>query len=216
MRLGRFSPSDRMLDVGCGDGSFTVILGRTFNEVHAIDVQDENLSRFRASVKDEKKFIISHMSASALAYPDNYFDTIITIETLEHVLDLPGTTSEIVRVLKPGGELIITVPNRWFPSENHGMRLGKRTFGRVPFLTYWPWLHRRLAFARVFTVRDLDGLFVAQGLKRTNLDYLWPTFEHGGNPFQRYLKPLFGLMRIMENSFLRMFGTSIVVRYVKD
>jgi SAM-dependent methyltransferase len=215
MRLGRFSPSDRMLDVGCGDGSFTVILGKEFNEVYAIDVQDESLNRFRASVKDEKKFIISHTSASALAYPDNYFDTIITIETLEHVLDLPGAASEICRVLKPGGELLITVPNRWFPSENHGMRIGQRTFGRVPFLTYLPWLHRRLALARVFTVCDLDRLFVACGLKRTNVDYLWPTFEHGGNPFQRYLKPLFGLMRIMENSFLRMFGTSIIVRYVK-
>lgn len=95
------------------------------------------------------------------------------------------------------------------------MRVGKRVYGRAPFLNYLPWLHRRLALARVFTVRDLDRLFVARGLERVGLDYLWPTFEHNGNPFQRYLRPLFGFMRGMENSPLRMFGTSIVVRYVK-
>lgn len=216
MRLGRFPRSGRMLDIGCGDGTFTVILGQQCNEVHAIDVQEQNLNRFRSHLKNEKKFVISNMSASALAYPDDYFDTIVTIETLEHVSDLPGSVSEICRVLKPGGELLITVPNRWFPSENHGMRIGKRVYGRVPFLTYLPWLHSRLALARVFTVRDLDRLFVVRGLKRVAVDYLWPTFEHGGNPFQPYLRPLFGLMRTMENSFLRMFGTSIVVRYIKE
>src|SRR5674476_808213 len=136
MRLGRFPRSGRMLDIGCGDGTFTVILGQQCNEVHAIDVQEQNLNRFRSHLKYEKKFVISNMSASALAYPDDYFDTIVTIETLEHVSDLPGSVSEICRVLKPGGELLITVPNRWFPSENHGMRIGKRVYGRVPFLTY--------------------------------------------------------------------------------
>jgi L-tartrate/succinate antiporter len=85
----------------------------------------------------------------------------------------------------------------------------------VPLLTYWPWLHRRLAIARVFTVGDLDRLFTAVGLRRVNVDYAWPTFEHGGNPFQRYLKPLFGLMRRLEDSPFRMFGSSVIAGYVK-
>jgi hypothetical protein len=97
------------------------------------------------------------------------------------------------------------------------MRIGNRqVVGRVPFLTYLPWLHRRFALARAFAVRDLDSFFVSSGLKRVAVDYLWPTFEHGGNPFQFCLKPFFGLMRKLENSPLRMFGTSIIVRYVKQ
>jgi hypothetical protein len=119
-------------------------------------------------------------------------------------------------VLRSGGELLITVPNRWFPFENHGMRIGSREFAtRIPLLPYLPWLHRRLSLARVFTVRDLDSLFVTRGLKRVAVDYAWPTFEHGGNPLQRFLRPLFGLMRWLEQSPLRLLGTSVVVRYVK-
>jgi len=85
----------------------------------------------------------------------------------------------------------------------------------TPLLTYIPFLHSRWALARVFTVRALDRLFVGRGLVRTAVDYAWPTFEHGGNPFQKYLQPLFGLMRVMENSPMRLFGSSVIVRYVK-
>jgi SAM-dependent methyltransferase len=205
-----------MLDVGCGDGTFTMILGHGCSEVHGIDLQEPNLMRFREATKNDGKFFVCNMSASSMTYPNEHFDTIISIETLEHVQDLLGTASEICRVLKFGGELLITVPNRWFPCENHGMRIGNWQNGRVPFLTYLPWLHRRFALARVFTVRGLDALFVARGLKRVAVDYLWPTFEHQGNPFQAYLRPFFGLMRKLENSPLRMFGTSIVVRYLKE
>ena len=216
-RLGKFPKTGRMLDVGCGDGTFTMVLGQGCSEVHAVDVQENYLARFRNAINKDEKFVISNMSASALRYPDGYFDTIVTIETLEHVVDLNGSASEICRVLKSGGELLVTVPNRWFPFETHGMRIGKREFHRrIPFLTYLPWLHRRLSVARVFKVRDLDSLFVTRGLKRVAVDYAWPTFEHGGNVFQPCLKPFFGLMRRMEDSFLRMLGTSVMVHYVKE
>ena len=215
-RLGQFQAGGRLLDVGCGDGVFTRDLGRGFEEVHGVDVQDEFLSRFRDAVQGDPRFKVANMSAAAMNFPDAYFDTIVTIETLEHVADLSGTASEICRVLRPGGELLITVPNRWFPFENHGIRIGNwEKGGRIPLITYWPWLHRRWAIARVFTVRDLDQLFVKHGLQRAGLGYAWPTFEHGGNPFQKHLKPLFGLMRKFERSPLRMFGSSVVVRYLK-
>lgn len=216
-QLGRFPVTGRMLDVGCGDGTFTMVLGRGCREVYAIDVQENALECFRETVKDNSGFFISNMSASAMTYPNDYFDTIVTIETLEHVPDLAGACSEICRVLKRGGELLITVPNRWFPFENHGMRIGpKQIGGRIPLLPYLPWLHRRWALARVFTVRNLDSLFITKGLKRVAVDYAWPTFEHGGNRFQPYLRPLFGLMRRVERSSLRMFGSSVIVKYNKD
>jgi len=214
--LGQLQPGGRLLDIGCGDGVFTKELGKGFREVYGIDVQEQYLDRFRGSVKTDKRFHILNVSAAAMDFSNAFFDTIVTIETLEHVADLQKTAAEISRVLRPGGELLLTVPNRWFPFENHGIRIGNwEKGGRIPLITYWPWLHRRLAIARVFTVADLDRLFTGVGLRRSHVDYAWPTFEHGGNPFQRYLRPLFGLMRTMENSPLRMFGSSVVARYTK-
>jgi SAM-dependent methyltransferase len=214
-RFGKFS-GDRLLDVGCGDGAFTMALADNFREVHGIDVQDTYLERFREVSKGNPRYVISNMSASAMTYSNEHFDTVVTIETLEHVPELSDAAREICRVLKKGGELLITVPNRWFPFENHGMQVGGKIIGgRIPLLPYFPWLHRRWSLARVFKVRDLDSLFVTRGLNRSAVDYAWPTFEHEGNRFQRYLKPLFGLMRRMENSPLKFLGSSVVVKYVK-
>lgn len=214
-RLGRFS-GKRLLDVGCGCGTFTAELGTGFDEVYGIDVQETNLEQFRHAIDGNPKFRITNMSASAMTFSDAWFDTVVTIETLEHVPDLTGAASEICRVLKPGGELLITVPNRWFPFENHGIRIGSwERGGRIPLLPYVPWLHRRISTARVFSVRDLDSLFLAHGLSRASVAYAWPTFEHRGNFLQPVLHPLFGLMRWMETSWFRMFGSSVVVRYTK-
>ncbi|MBI3417293.1 MAG: class I SAM-dependent methyltransferase [Verrucomicrobia bacterium] len=217
-KLSKLSPltGQRVLDVGCGEGSFTLAVTAGFAEVHAIDVQEPGLAKFRERVSGDARFHIQSMSASAMTFPDRFFDTIISIETLEHIPDLAGAVAEFARVTRPGGECLITVPNRWFPFENHGMKIGGREFARrIPLLPYVPPLHDRLSLARVFTVRTLDRLFLANGFSRVALDYLWPTFEHGGNSLQPLLKPLFGLMRQMEKTPVRWLGTSIVVRYLK-
>lgn len=207
----------RLLDVGCGEGSFTEILGRTFPEVYGIDVQPSHLDSFRARVQDQhgKKYAITNMDASAMDFPDCFFDTIVSIETLEHVPNLEGCAKEMARVIKPQGEMILTVPNRWFPFENHGAQIGKWRLGRVPLLTYWPSLHAKYALARVFTLKDLVRLFGPLGFKIEKVDYAWPTFEHGGNPLQALLRPFFPLMRILEASPLKFFGTSIIAKFIK-
>ena len=205
-----------MLDVGCGGGTITRCVSDGFGEIHGIDVQAPGLEQFRQAVANDPRFHIRLMSASTMDYPDGFFDTLISIETIEHIPDLIGAAQEFYRVIRPGGECLITCPNRLFPFENHGIKVGQREImGRIPLITYLPPLHDRFSVARVFTVRGLDRLFCPLGFRRTKLDYAWPTFEHGGNPFQPMLRPLFGLMRRLERSPLRMFGTSIVVRFEK-
>ncbi len=123
IRLGKLS-GNRLLDVGCGDGAFTRVLAAEFGEIHGIDVQEPYLEIFRQAVAGDARFHVANMSASDMTFPDAHFDSIVSIETMEHIPDLSGAAAEICRVLRPGGELLITVPNRWFPFENHGMRIG--------------------------------------------------------------------------------------------
>jgi SAM-dependent methyltransferase len=207
---------DKLLDVGCGDGSFTVPLSDNFKKVVAIDVQQNFLERFKKKVSGSGKFEILNMSAEEMDFESNTFDAIITIETIEHIPDLQKAAREFYRVLKPGGELIITCPNRLFPFENHGMRIGKKEFHtRIPLLPYIPFLHSKYSLARVFTVNSLHKLFVPLGFRKEKVDFIWPTFEHGGNIFTPVLRPLFKVMRVMERSFVRPFGTSILIKYKK-
>ena len=207
----------RLLDVGCGDGTFTLRLGDNFSDVYGIDVQDHYLTKFRESASGRSNYSIMHMSASEMEFPDEFFDKVVTLETLEHVDNLQTTAAEIIRVTKHGGEIIISVPNRLFPCENHGADVGRISFNRAMLLTYFPSLHKKYSRARAFLVRDLDSIFIPLGAKRVGLDYLWPTFEHGGNKLQGLLKPFFSVMRACEKSpmAIRMFGTSILLKYRK-
>lgn len=123
--LGRFT-GKKLLDVGCGDGTFTISLSSGFEQIYGIDVRDDSLEIFRRNVTGDDRFDIRNQSASSMDFRDNFFDSIITIETLEHVPDLQKAASENARVLAVDGELLITVPNRWFPFENHGAQIGSR------------------------------------------------------------------------------------------
>jgi SAM-dependent methyltransferase len=217
-RLQRVSSlrGHRLLDVGCGDGTFTIPAGRGYGEVYGIDIQKENVAVFRNKLTDDGKYHPLLMSACDMDFPDNFFDTIISLETFEHLEHPAAAAAECHRVLVDDGELVITVPNRWFPCENHGGRVLGVEFRRLPLITYLPWLHDRVANARVFTVATLDRVFLPQGFRRTDVGYLWPTFEHGGNPLQPLLRPFFPVMRALEVSRIGFLGTSIVARYTKD
>jgi SAM-dependent methyltransferase len=210
----------KLLDIGCGTGYFTVPLGRHYEEIHGVDVNADCLAEFRECAPSN--YAAHLINAAELPFPSSYFDAIVTIETLEHVADLSGVALEAARVLRPGGELIITVPNRLYPVEGHGGTILGKHFPRLPLVTWFPAIHSKVADARVFTVRSLDRLFVPLGFRRCAVSYIWPTFEHGGGDsklhaqIQRMARHLYPLMRIMERSPLRLFGSSVIVRYEKD
>lgn len=217
--IGRISPKSggRMLDIGCGSGFFTRPLGQGFKEVHGVDINPESIAEFNELAPP--RFTGHLLHSTELPFRAGYFDRILSIETLEHVADLAAVAQEAARVTRIGGDLILTVPNRWYPIEGHGGTMFGREFYRIPFINWFPALHNRIAKARVFTVRDLDQLFQPLGFSRRAVGYLWPTFEHGGGgsrihaPIQKAARILFPLMRWMETGPLRCFGSSVIVRY---
>lgn len=202
---------DRLLDIGCGDGVYTVRLADGFNRVDAIDIQVDRLALFADRLEGnsaDSRINVSEMSATKLDYPDSTFDLVTCIEVLEHIEELDHALEEIQRVLKPGGRFAFTTPNRWFPFETHGFIYRNRRYSpiRAPFLTWIGPLHRRLADARTFTAAELRRRLAGAGLQTCFVDYIMPPFDR--LPAGQLIRPITDLA---ERTPVRCFGMALVV-----
>lgn len=168
----------RYLDVGCGNGFITELVATDFDEVVGIDVEVGRLEDFRAHAADRSNWKILSMSAANLAFPNEFFSLVTSFEVLEHVEDLDATVREIVRVCRHGGVIVISVPQVWFPFENHGVRIGNRIYAhKVPLLPYIRPLHKKWSLARVFSSSEMDQLFIPEGTELLGTGYAAPQFE---------------------------------------
>lgn len=196
---------NRLLDVGCGDGAYTVRLASGYEQVDAVDVEPERLKVFTDRGTD---ITLHSMLAEELAFDAETFDTVTMIEVLEHVADVDRTLEQVHRVLKPNGRLCLTTPNRYFPIETHGFAVrGKRYApARGPFLPWLVPLHARLADARSFTARGLTATLRRHGLAPVRLDYMMPPFDRSA--LGQRIRPITDRI---ERSPLRRFGMALVI-----
>lgn len=98
---------DRILDVGCGVGYFADLLTEKGAEVWGVDLDRDSIRVARLVLSERVKFA----SAESLPFDDNSFDKILCSEVLEHISDDKKAIREILRVVKPGGRILITVPS---------------------------------------------------------------------------------------------------------
>jgi SAM-dependent methyltransferase len=100
----------RLLDYGCGPCGLLEKLCQRATECHGVDVDAEKIE---AAAARFPHFHLSTIDFSGRApYPDGYFDTIASVEVVEHVPDERRTLGELARLLKPGGRLLVTTPHR--------------------------------------------------------------------------------------------------------
>jgi len=105
--VDHFSPTDRLLDVGCG----TAWLNEHFRDYVGIDVSAEAVEHARALGRNA----IRHDVEQPFPFEDESFDGVIVKDLLEHVLDPVGVVQEVARVLRPGGLVFASSPDaqRW-------------------------------------------------------------------------------------------------------
>ncbi|WP_237710921.1 class I SAM-dependent methyltransferase [Saccharopolyspora spinosa] len=118
-------PGQRALDLGCGAGRHAFELYRRGADVIAFD-QDvaelENVAAMFAAMRAENQVpdgaAAQTVSGDALAlpFPDEHFDCVIASEIMEHIPEDEKAMREMVRVVKPGGRVVVTVP-RWWPEK---------------------------------------------------------------------------------------------------
>jgi 2-polyprenyl-3-methyl-5-hydroxy-6-metoxy-1,4-benzoquinol methylase len=107
--LGFLNPGsdDVVLDAGCGNGSLAAEIAPRCREVHAIDIAGNALDPAYRAVGN---LHFRKMNVEVLEYADGFFDRIVCVETLEHLLEPAKAIAEFHRTLKPGGRLVITYP----------------------------------------------------------------------------------------------------------
>ena len=98
-----------VLDVGCGRSLFSEIDVDFPFTVVAGDLEYAGV-RARASEVPEQQWLV--FDADHVPFADQQFDALFAGEIIEHMSDVPATLAEWCRVLKPGGVVIITTPNR--------------------------------------------------------------------------------------------------------
>ncbi|MFA6186034.1 MAG: methyltransferase domain-containing protein [Phycisphaerae bacterium] len=112
------NPGEAILDVGCANGRDLIILFKKGCKCTGIDFSS---SMIEEAKKDFLKNNIEGIEvetgdATVLGFPDKTFDKIYASEVLEHIPNYGSAVSELARVLRPGGCLVISTPNRrsWY------------------------------------------------------------------------------------------------------
>ncbi len=103
--------SAKVLEYGCGPGSFSFFLSKAGAEVFGIDISDVAIHQAKQRARQEKlnNIVFNVMDAESLDFKDETFDLICGTGILHH-LNLDKAYSELARVLKPEGKAIFLEP----------------------------------------------------------------------------------------------------------
>lgn len=153
-------PGHRILDIGCGSGRHTAEAVRFNNtEVIGTDISYDDLVQAKKRLKyleeiGEKKgnYNLAISSITRLPFNDNYFDLVICSEVLEHIPDHEKAVSEIIRVLKPGKNLVVSVP-RFLPE-------------KICWLLSSQYHNSPGGHIRIYKTRELENILTIHGVRK--------------------------------------------------
>lgn len=139
----------KILDIGFGTGETMCFLQEILKDPSLFGVDTSIVAVRFAKSRGHKN--VRKASATKLPYQPNTFDTVFALDVIEHIKDDQKVFQEIYRVLKPGGELIITVPALPFIWSNHDsgqghkrrytrrriIKLSKKSGFQIKFISYF-------------------------------------------------------------------------------
>lgn len=178
-------PGDVILDIGSGDGRHAGDLAQMDGlTIIAADMNFDDLSRIRNRIeyledidqRGDSTLAMTSADITTLPFPDASFDHVICAEVLEHIPDDEAAAKELIRILKPGGNLIVSVP-RYFPE-------------KICWILSKEYYNSDGGHIRIYKKSQIKALFADQGLTQ------WSShFSHSIHTPYWWLKCLLGLNR---------------------
>ena len=195
-----------ILENGCGVGMYLEHLSPFGGTVIGLEYDFERASKARRASQH-----IINGEGELLPFPSSTFDLILSHEVIEHVQDDRAAVCEMVRALKPGGRIVLFVPNRGYPFETHGIFWnGKYQFGNKLFVNYLPRaLRNKLApHVRVYASQDLRKLFQGLPVEFIERTIIFGAYDNIIAKFGWLGKVLRSVLQFLERTPLKILGLS--------
>jgi ubiquinone/menaquinone biosynthesis C-methylase UbiE/peptidoglycan/xylan/chitin deacetylase (PgdA/CDA1 family) len=103
------------LDIGCGPGMMTEELTAKGYRFYGVDISENMIAECKKRFGHMGNASFSVGKAERLEFGSSFFDLVTCMGVVEYLDDDAAVVEEISRVLKPGGHVVITLPNRWSP-----------------------------------------------------------------------------------------------------
>jgi len=148
-------PGGKLLDIGCANGDFSGPLVKKGYDCYGLEYKDEAIKE--SAGKGIK--VIRGSFLEKFPYKDNFFDIVFAGEVIEHTTNDSRFLREINRIVKPGGLIILTIPNL--------VSLGNRLlilFGRLPRFAYAEFHYR------IYTAGLIKNKMIKAGFKIKKID----------------------------------------------
>jgi ubiquinone/menaquinone biosynthesis C-methylase UbiE len=169
------TPGATFLDAGCGPCAHSVRLARRGFAVQAADFSPSALTMAREYVESRglsHKIVLTQENLMELSFPDSSFDYVLCWGVLMHIPEVDRVVSELARVLKPGGSLVISESNK-SSFEAAVVRNLRRLLGkekadvkvRPEGVEYWKMSDGEALVTRQADILWLIQKFEARGLK---------------------------------------------------
>jgi len=195
-----------ILEDGCGLGAYLEHLAHASRQSVGLEIEFGRAAEAHTKIPQ-----IVNGAGEQLPFSNGCFDLVLSHEVLEHVQDDRKSIQEIIRTLKPGGRLVLFVPNRGYPFETHGIYVqGEYRFGNKLLVNWLPhrWRDRLAPHVRVYSKRDIQKIFKELPVKVVEKRIIFGAYDNIIASSPTLGKMIRGFLQILEKTPLKIFGLS--------